>query len=182
MKPQNKFALIAAICLILSLLPRPGYACSCVAPGPTPLETLEASIAVFSGEVVAVDAPESLNGITTSADPVKYTFDVEQVWKGPVQPALTVTTARDDASCGYPFEVGQSYLVYATGHVSGLITHTCTRNQPLASAGEDLAALGQGSVPPAPAPDPVPILAAALIVAAAAAGGMVLWRRKRQSV
>jgi hypothetical protein len=181
MKLSKKFALLASVALLLSLFPRPAYACSCAPPG-TPLETLAAATAVFTGEVVAVEAPGPVIGVISSADPVKITFQVQVVWKGPVEQVLTLTNPREDASCGYSFEMGKLYLVYAFGHESSLQTHLCTRNQPLAAAAEDLSALGQGSVPSAPGWDLIPTLAALLVlVAAATAAGAILYRRKRPS-
>ena len=51
----------------------------------------------------------------SSADPVKVTFEVSKIWKGPDYKTLVVTTARDGASCGYPFKQDEEYIVYAYG-------------------------------------------------------------------
>ena len=196
MRLSRKIALLVSAAIVLSLLPRPAFACSCAPPG-TPLETLEGATAVFVGEVVSVEAPEPVDGAISTADPVKVTFAVNTVWKGQVQPELTLTTPRMDASCGYTFVIGQTYLVYAYGHSTSLETHLCTRNQPIADAADDLLALGEGSEPstpipgtepetpgpgsepPAPGWDNGPAIATALVVAAAAAAvGIILYRRK----
>jgi hypothetical protein len=178
-KPSAEFALFFSAALILSVLPRPAYACSCMPPG-TPLETLAAATAVFAGEVLGIEAPGPVNGVISSADPVKITFQVQTVWKGPVQTVLTLTTPRDDASCGYRFEIGRSYLVYAFGHESDLETHLCTRNAPFAEAAGDLSALGAGDIPSAQGWDLVPIAGALLVVAVTtAAVGTILYRRKK---
>ncbi len=118
------------------------HACSCVLPGPPEAE-LARSVAVFSGRVVKRDAPVGL--VVSSADPVEVTFEVYSVWKGPAYSTITVTTARSGASCGYAFEKGEEYLVYADGSADSLTVSMCSRTQPLGWAEDDLAALGEGS-------------------------------------
>ena len=78
MRHSKKFTLIASVAILLSLLPRPALACSCAPPG-TLLETLDAAIAVFAGEVIAVETPGPEDGIIRSADPVKISFQVQIV-------------------------------------------------------------------------------------------------------
>ena len=120
------------------------YACSCMMPAP-PLEAMANSDAVFAGKVVRIDTQEG--AITSSADPIKITFEVSRVWKGEQNSAIALATARDSASCGYPFMVGEEYLVYANSSETGLTTGLCSRTMPLSTAGEDLDALGEGIVP-----------------------------------
>jgi hypothetical protein len=117
---------------------KPAYACSCIAP-PPPLEARDEAQSVFSGTVSAI-GPEA-NGFLV-------TFDVEQLWKGPDGPQLTVSTPSSSASCGVEFVEGEQYLVYGGFADDGrLSTNLCTRTAPLASAGDDLAALGAGATP-----------------------------------
>jgi len=142
------------------------FACSCAMP-PPPGEALAQAAAVFAGTVTAIDIPVSPDGSVGSADPVTVTLDVSRTWKGPTHAWLQVTTVRSDASCGYPFERGQAYLVYAGGDDTLLAVSTCGRTRMLTNAGEDLAALGEGQpptqttpiVPPAP-PRPAPSVVA----------------------
>jgi hypothetical protein len=84
---------------------------------------------------------------------VRVTFRVSKVWKGPISATLAVTTARSGASCGYEFESGRDYLVYAEGTDQGLTVSLCSRTQRLSEADEDLAILGDGIVPAAAHPD-----------------------------
>jgi hypothetical protein len=125
--------------------PQKAYACSCIPPRP-PLESMANSAAVFSGKVVRIEAEDT--PLISSADPVKVVFEVSMVWKGAEDGAIALSTARDSASCGYDFIVGEEYLVYADNGENGLITGLCSRTMPLSAAGEDLAALGEGVVPP----------------------------------
>jgi hypothetical protein len=113
------------------------------------------STAVFAGTVLSVALPPDAP-IISSADPITITFQVSTVWKGTAAQTLSVQTARDGASCGYTFQAGQEYVVYANGGAADLQVSRCSRTKLLAEAGEDLAALGTGSAPtPAVTPTPV---------------------------
>lgn len=150
--------------------PQKAYACSCIPPRP-PLEAMAESDAVFSGKVVRMEAEEG--PIVSSADPVKVVFEVSRVWKGSEDGALALSTARDSASCGYDFMVGEEYLVYAYNSEAGLSTGLCTRTMPLSAAGEDLAALGEGMVP-APVAAPAPSRLPWVLAAGAVGIGLIL--------
>ena len=133
------------------LTPGCANACSCGGPAGTPgqvaKQSLSGSSAVFSGEVVDIDWP--LLPISSAA-PETVTFRVSEVWKGPERRTLEVKTAVSDVSCGYPFDSGESYLVYAHDEGDGgaqASASLCSSTKPLADAGADLAALGPGSAP-----------------------------------
>jgi len=117
--------------------PGMAYACSCIQPGP-PADALDQSEAVFSGTVAEV---------VPQANGVLVTFDVNEVWKGPNGPQLTLSTSGSSASCGYDFVQGEEYLVYGFAQEGELATGLCTRTAPLANAVDDLAALGEGAAP-----------------------------------
>ena len=65
-------------------------------------------------------------------------------------------TAVSDASCGYPFEEDESYLVFASEgkmhDTRGLEVGLCGSTKPLPAAGKTLAVLGPGSAPPGATP------------------------------
>lgn len=124
----------------------PVFACSCIAP-PPPQEARDQSAAVFAGTVKNINVPEG--EIISSADPVGITFDVSDVWKGEVSETQIITTPRDSASCGYAFEMGMDYLVYAYEGEDGLQTHLCSRTTLLTADVEDLNALGDSTRPEA---------------------------------
>jgi hypothetical protein len=88
---------------------------------------------VFAGEVVDLK-----RGFGTN----KVSFRVSEVWKGPEQDTLEVSTPRYEASCGYSFKEGQEYLVYAEGKKMK-VTY-CGRTTPLSKASADLEVLGNG--------------------------------------
>jgi hypothetical protein len=81
--------------------------------------------------------------IRTGSDPLEITFDVDRVWKGDVPPQMTVETRVSTASCGYDFDRGERYLVYARdGQVS-----LCSGTRSTADADADLRVLGHGHPP-----------------------------------
>jgi hypothetical protein len=128
----------------------PARACSCIAPGP-PADELARSTAVFAGQATGFQMGEA----------TVVTFQVGTVWKGPVESTLLVQTARDSAACGYAFEIGREYLVYAGGSPEALEVNLCSRTRLMAEAGEDVAALGEGetlSVPDGVTPTPHQIM------------------------
>ena len=148
--------LVLAVLGVVVLLPECAYACSCaLPPGDQKVRAeraLSGSEAVFSGEVVDFEksAPPTtmmegtmwtiMGGGTATA-----TLRVSEVWKGPKQRTVEVTTGADSGmGCGYPFEDGREYLVYAG---KGISVDLCSETKPLAKARADLAVLGNGEKP-----------------------------------
>jgi hypothetical protein len=66
-------------------------------------------------------------------------FRVQTSWKGPVEDETAVYTGMWSGDCGFPFETGRRYLVYAVKdrHDRGLFTSTCTRTIELGVPGAD---------------------------------------------
>jgi hypothetical protein len=82
---------------------------------------------VFSGKVIEIDQST-----------VK--FSVEGLWKGvPAQEMIMHNSAGGSivSDCAYRFELGEKYLVYA----SGSDTNKCSRTTMLGNAGADVAVL-----------------------------------------
>ena len=112
-------------------------ACSCATF--TEGEALDASDAAFTGTLVEVVTP---TGDTYgSADPERFVFDVDEVYKGDVFARQTIVTARDGASCGLEISGPGPFLVFAretdsvvSGAVDGeLYSSLCSGTRPLAS-------------------------------------------------
>jgi hypothetical protein len=101
-------------------------------------EARNKSKAVFSGTVVAIDKkPGDLY--------VAVRFKIEESWKGTLSKEATVFTGQGGGDCGYKFEVGQRYLVYAYRYNDAdLGTNICQRTASLIEAAEDLKVLGNG--------------------------------------
>jgi hypothetical protein len=127
---------------LLVLLPDCASACSCaLLDSKKQVEwALSHPGAVFSGEVVKIDRPSS---IKSSSAPETVTFRVSESWKGPEKASLEVRTPVSGMSCGYPFEEGQDYLVYAYGK-QDLKVDLCSGTKSLSKAGAELALLGNG--------------------------------------
>ena len=140
---SKRLALLLLVCVAeLTIVPELVFACTCIPLSPE--KTYEMSSVVFAGRVVSVEEPVGL--MLSSVDPLRVTFQVWRIWKGPDQNTMTITTAREITSCGYPFKEGAIYLVYAFGSEGEWSTHLCSRTQPLLGAGKDLIALGEGKI------------------------------------
>jgi hypothetical protein len=129
---------------LMTLIPDCASACSCAIVGSQKERVkseLSHSDAVFSGEVVKIDRPSP---IKSTAAPETVSFRVSEVWKGPEGGMLEVRTPVSGTSCGYHFEEGQEYLVYAG---KGMSVNLCSETKPLSKAGADLALLGEGEKP-----------------------------------
>jgi hypothetical protein len=118
-------------------------ACSCIPP-PPPKKALEQAHAVFSGKVTKIE--EAGEG------ELSVTLELATTWKGAADKELTLFTANQSAACGYGFEKGKTYLVYAhqikRGEAKVLETNICTRTALLADAKDDLKDLGAGKKVP----------------------------------
>jgi hypothetical protein len=127
----------------------PGETCSCLSYVPDASvnrkvnDALKRSGAVFSGEVTRIDTQPS--GFFQGN--LVVTLRVKESWKTVNSVTATVITApvvintgpSFSRSCGYQFEVGQSYLVYVESAAGGsLVTGLCSRTKKLADATEDL--------------------------------------------
>jgi hypothetical protein len=122
---------------LVLLLPTSGArACTCgelLDPEPA----FDASDAVFEATVQAV----RVAGTEREVD-----MTVVRSWKGVQTRSVVVWTFASEALCGYPFQIGGSYLVYAVD-TSGLgsdprwSTSVCRRTRPMSEAAEDLAFL-----------------------------------------
>lgn len=73
--------------------------------------------------------------LPSSSDPVAVEFDVSHAWKGPQQGTRIVKTVRSEGACGYEFQEGEWYIVYARNGETGL----CGRTAPTWRAFEDFA-------------------------------------------
>lgn len=122
--------------------PTPIHACSCVMPG-IPQDELAKSTAVFVGKVISVTEKRPLL-VISSADPTTVEFAVSKVWKGPVGPTSSFSTARIGAGYGFTFVEGKEYIVYSR---DGDTVSLCSRTKLIAKAQEDLDALGEGNPP-----------------------------------
>jgi hypothetical protein len=140
---------VLAVLGVVFLLPPDGAsACSCALEGGSRAEIVEGALsdseAVFSGEAVDFEKGSSISAPWPTET---VSFRVSEVWKGPERVTLEVSTATQGMTCGYAFEEGREYLVYAYGK-QDLEVDLCSRTKPLSEAGADLAVLGNSSEKP----------------------------------
>jgi 5-hydroxyisourate hydrolase-like protein (transthyretin family) len=131
-------AVLVAAAVLLAFAERTD-ACSCITGAPI-CETFWKTSVVFAGEVLEIrDAPEPIGEALFGRRVVR--FRVEKSWRGEVAGEVQVRTGTGGGDCGYNFERGVTYLVYANVREGRLSTGICNRTKPLAEAGEDLAYL-----------------------------------------
>lgn len=128
-----------AIIAIALLATSTAYACSCGLI-PDSVSAARTADAVFSGRIERIQSRRS-----TFGPDLAVTFAVERSWKGKVTPSEIVATAGATASCGFPFEKGRTYLVFAARLRNGsLMTSLCSRTGLLSHSIKDAAAFGEG--------------------------------------
>ncbi|MHA6484259.1 hypothetical protein ACX1C1_20405 [Paenibacillus sp. strain BS8-2] len=127
------------------LIPKQAYACSCMQPV-TVEEEKERSDAIFDGTVISSNKPKS-SKIFSSADSITWTFEAHEVWKGEVTPIINVASALSSTSCGYEFQEGKRYLVYAHMVDGSLEASFCSRTALQTSATTDINEFGKGAIP-----------------------------------
>ncbi len=171
MPSPRPFVRLASLILLslsfVALLPDCASACTCAIEG-SPKERAEGAIAdsdaVFSGEVVDLDKepPETemvegtmMTVVGGGGRKSTVTLEVSEVWKGPRQQTVRLTTpVADGISCAFPFEEGREYLVYANGG-QDLKVGGCSETKPLSAADADLALLGSSGEEPKDVADEV---------------------------
>ena len=131
---------IAAVAIILAS-PADARACTCAAEDVK--QAFERAGAVFEGTVTSIVSEGSQPDDSTQVE-----LTVARSWKGVEADRVTVTTAGNEAVCGYRFAQDETYLVYASKNEDGeLRVSLCSRTQPLSRAAKDLEALGVSKPP-----------------------------------
>lgn len=118
------------------------FACSCnvwMSSSLTRMENAQQQAKViFSGKVIKI-----LKGDKSSL--VRVKFKVDRVWKNELVQTIIIYTGRGGGDCGFDFQTGESYLVYAyVRKNNSLGASICTRTTEIAYAEEDLKILGAG--------------------------------------
>ena len=146
---------MSTIMLLLAVLcdgrmSRPASMCTCVTrPASVKArvkEELRRYDAVFVGSVTSVrdtvvplfpESPRSEIRVRLAV------VALDQSWKGPASTSLVIWTGAGGGDCGYPFEVGRRYLIFALATDSSrLSAHSCSLTQLLDGAGKYVRALG----------------------------------------
>lgn len=145
---------IAALLVLGALHPFHATACSCVPPG-NPAEEAARASDVFMGEVIRVEDSQPPNTwwnrllwrlgmgpdptTMSSSRPIDYTFRVLEPFTGAHADTVVVASSADGASCGYRFEKGRRYVVYATEHQRELRAGLCSLTGPASDPRSGLA-------------------------------------------
>jgi hypothetical protein len=126
-------ALALAVCLSLA---KPAAACICVGVG-APCEAFFDASAVFIGTVVSIDPVSTTQPFSQR----RVHLEVSDAFRGMTTQNVDVETGEGSGDCGYRFNVGERYLVYASVRPGSqtLTTSICTRTKPLSNAQEDAA-------------------------------------------
>ena len=118
--------------MVLSCHSLPVRACSCVTVekgcGVPKIE----GDAVFLGTVISKQLGDGRNpnGTISSVVPSVVRFSVTEPYRGVSTKEIEVETTEGCCACGYPFEIGHAYLVYAFQHQGKLTTSICTATTP----------------------------------------------------
>ena len=137
-------AAAAAILISTTRIESP-RACSCMPT--TKAEQLERSQAVFLGEVRSFGPLGGGCRGGASAPGMRVArLRVTRTWKGDVRAGqeVAVTTADNSAACGFEFQTGKSYMVYAVPDEDGrtLSTSLCTTTREVPGGVADPDTLG----------------------------------------
>ncbi len=161
----------------------PAAACSCV--GGDTSEHVEWADIVFRGTLVDIEKTNpGDDDVVSSGDPVYYSFDVEETYKGDARDGV-VESVRFGASCGLEgMRVDQSYVVFASENKQGNIEANLCGGTAVASdrlVGQVEAAVASPPVPtatdrPEPTDSPVPTsVPSGVEPAAEARSGIPAW-------
>jgi hypothetical protein len=134
----------------IGLWPKAADACSCAMSG-MPCDAAWRADAVFVGNVVSIETLTVPAGVLRGR---RVDLAVVEAFRGLQLSEVTVYTGYGGADCGYPFVMGESFVVYAYRTPEGhLTTGICARTRPVSNAPEDLAYLRslKTIVPGAPA-------------------------------
>lgn len=128
----------------------PAVACSCAPTSPA--GSVESSDAVFSGILTDIEHTNP-DDVLSSGDPVFYTFEVDQTFKGDAGDGV-VESVRLGASCGLEgMKRDGTYVVFAGENKAGVLEANLCGGTAVATPRlieQVEAALAPATVPPAP--------------------------------
>ena len=170
---------IAATGAVLSAAPV--AACSCIGTGSGSAANYPSNTRIFTGTVTQIEDPQGGGPLVSSMRPVVVHIAVEKVYSGRVGAEQLVRTVASGASCGFEFEEGQRYTVFAEPPATGdmLSVGMCSGT---VHGGIDAAAygLGSGTSPPGRPASPWRTALAAAGLVALLGGGVALALRVRR--
>ena len=133
---------ILSFVFLVSFVPVLSDACTCVYPSFE--DQMKKAVAVFTGRVVQT--------VHESENEMRVDLIIKKKWKGRTGEKVSVYTADDSAACGYPFQMEEEYLVFATedaygkkqsGESSALRVSLCSLTKPVSDAAQELGSLNK---------------------------------------
>lgn len=124
---------VLAPVLVVLMASTISYACSCV--GTPGCKVVLNDDAIFLGTVIAQVTGDNCNpdGTCSSEYPQTTTFSIREAFRGVSGAEVAIDTGA--GMCTYPFEIGQTYLVFAHLYQGKLSTNICTQTQAEVMAG-----------------------------------------------
>ncbi|MBZ5568000.1 MAG: carboxypeptidase regulatory-like domain-containing protein [Acidobacteriia bacterium] len=135
---MKRLVLTAALVLLDVAM---AWACSCTTPGPA-CQAFWHTDVVFIGEVTAIETttvPMDVMAKSYQVPQKEVHFRVVRSYRGNVGAEATVHTGLGGGDCGYKFELGHSYLVYASQRDGDIRTGICSRTAEAEKAADDIA-------------------------------------------
>ncbi len=105
---QKKIFLVVGLFFIVNY----SFACSCIGGKPNVDEAMNTSDLVFKGKLIEKKI-FVIDTLWPSKKMIKYTFKVEKSYKGKKKYKITIVTGLGHGDCGYRFNLGIEYIVYA---------------------------------------------------------------------
>lgn len=139
------FCLLITFCFIQT---EQVSACSCAISSTNNTKILvrdayKNSQAIFLGKVLELVKNDSSYSF-------RVKIQVKKIWKGKLSKTIDISTPLDSAACGFSFETGKEYLVYAYENGNKLTTNICSRTKILTGSTEDVAFLNKLKKPISP--------------------------------
>jgi len=125
--------------------------CSCFQDTSSTRDALDRYDAVFLGQILEITLRSAGPRPDASGEEQVEGFDVVakvlESWKGTSESRVVVHTGPVGGMCGYPFQAGQSFLIWASRSEDGLTTQLCDRTTQMDSiaAATDLDHLRQSA-------------------------------------
>ncbi len=128
--PMKKLILSLAFCILISIFFV--NACEC-SETEDPLTALEEYDAVFQGKVIQI------RGLFSWDRLIK--LEVLKSWKGNLGTSVDVVSHQEETKCGFNFEIGKKYIIYANYESNRLRVTKCSRTKLLVDAKEEVSIL-----------------------------------------
>jgi len=125
---MTRYFSIIAFLFVLLTAANAVEACSCPKFGSRPEEqevnaSVKDAAALFVGKVIKVSEPKD------GERSVEVEFRVDRAWLGAKSSRMTIRTEASSAACGYSFEEGLTYIVYAYRYDDVISVGLCSRTR-----------------------------------------------------